>query len=158
LKCSKGDEEAKSSRRRLSFGGRTLARFTEILEEEIERSKFSMENTRSCEDRRIQRSCRVDKGWTNPLHWCQGSMKTIDHGQFGPPDHFANSGFVSLEVEDQTLGVAKSRVVRSGGRDPDHWIQAMGEPSDLNLRGVSHIVSSRIDQILWLCEFPNSEK
>jgi hypothetical protein len=108
LKCSKGDEEVKSSRRRLSFRGRTLARFTEILEEEIERSKFSMENSRSCEDRRIQRSCRVDKGWTNPLRWCQGSTRTIDRGQFGSSDHFANSGFMSLEVEDQTLGVAKS--------------------------------------------------
>ena len=37
---SKGDEEAKSSCRRLSFGGRTLAHFTEILEEEIEWLKF----------------------------------------------------------------------------------------------------------------------
>jgi len=27
-------------------------------------------------------------------------------------DHFVNLGFMSLEVEDQTLGVAKSRVVR----------------------------------------------
>jgi hypothetical protein len=35
----------KSSCRRLSFGGRTLARFTEILEEEIERSEFSVENS-----------------------------------------------------------------------------------------------------------------
>jgi hypothetical protein len=42
---SNGDEEEKSSRRRLSFRGRTLARFTEILEEEIEWSKFSVENT-----------------------------------------------------------------------------------------------------------------
>jgi hypothetical protein len=51
----------------------------------------------------------VDKGWMNPLRWCQGSTRTVDRGQFGPPDHFANSGFMSLEVEDQTLGVAKSR-------------------------------------------------
>jgi hypothetical protein len=104
---SKGDEEAKSSRRRLSFGRRTLAQFTQIIEEEIERSKFSMENTRSCEDHRIQRSCRVDKGWLNPLHWCQGSTNTIDRGHFGLLDHFTNSQFVSLEVEDQTLEVAK---------------------------------------------------
>jgi hypothetical protein len=44
-------------------------------------------------------------------------------------------------VEDQTLGVAKFLVARSGGRDPDRWIQAAGEPSYLNLHGVSHIVS-----------------
>jgi hypothetical protein len=50
----------------------------------------------------------VDKVWMNPFHWCQGSTRNVDRGQFGPSDHFANSGFVSLEVEDQTLGVAKS--------------------------------------------------
>jgi hypothetical protein len=49
---------------------------------------------------------------------------------------------VSWEVEDQTLGVVNLQVARSGGRDPDHWIQAVGEPSYLNLRGVSHIISS----------------
>jgi hypothetical protein len=53
-----------------------------------------------------------------------------------------NSEFVSWEAEDQTLGVTKLRVVRSRGRDPDRLIQAVGEPSDLNLHGVSHIVSS----------------
>jgi hypothetical protein len=53
INTSKGDEEVKSSRKRLSFGGRTLARLTEILEEEIEWSKFSVENSRSCKDRRI---------------------------------------------------------------------------------------------------------
>jgi hypothetical protein len=31
--------------------------------------------------------------------------------------------------------------VRSGGRDPDPWIKAAGEPSDLNLHGISHIVN-----------------
>ena len=65
MKCSKGGEEAKSSCRRLNFGGRTLAHFIEILEEEIERSKFSMENTRSHKDCRIQSSCKVEKGWMN---------------------------------------------------------------------------------------------
>jgi hypothetical protein len=139
---SKGDEEAKSSHRRLSFGGRTLAHFIEILEEEIERSKFSVENSRSCEGRKIQRSCRVDKGWTNLLCWCQGSTRTINHGQFGLSDHFVNSKFVSLEVEDQTLGVTKFQVARRGGRDPNRWIQDAGETSDLNLHGVSHIVNS----------------
>jgi hypothetical protein len=54
----------------------------------------------------------VDKGWTNPLRWCQGSTMTVDHGQFGLSDHFANSGFVSVEVEDQTIGVAKSRALK----------------------------------------------
>jgi hypothetical protein len=62
LKRSKGDEEEKPSRSRLSFGGRVFAHFTEILEEEIEQSKFSGENLRSCEDHRIQRSCRVVRG------------------------------------------------------------------------------------------------
>jgi hypothetical protein len=56
--------------------------------------------------------------------------------------HFANSEFVSWEVEDQTLGVTKLRVARSGGRDLECWIQVAGEPSDLNLHGVSHIGSS----------------
>jgi hypothetical protein len=45
---------------------------------------------------------------------------------------------LEVEVEDQTLGVAKSRVVEKGGRDPDRWIQAVGEPSDLNLRGIAY--------------------
>jgi hypothetical protein len=31
--------------------------------------------------------------------------------------------------------------MRSGGRDPDFWIQAMGKMLDLNLHGVSHIMS-----------------
>jgi hypothetical protein len=84
----------------------------------------------------------VDKGWTNPLCWCQGSMKTVDCGQSGLQYHFVNSGFVSLELEDQNFGVTKSQVTRSGGRDPDHWIQDGREPSDLNLHGVSHIMSS----------------
>jgi hypothetical protein len=53
LKHSKGDEEVKSSHSRLSFGGRTFSHFTEILEEEIERSKFSGENLQSCKDHRI---------------------------------------------------------------------------------------------------------
>jgi hypothetical protein len=66
----------------------------------------------------------VDKGWMNPFRWCQGSTRTIDRGQFGSSDHFANSGFVSLEVEDQTLGVAKSRVARR-----EEEIQTVGSKS-----------------------------
>jgi hypothetical protein len=62
----------------------------------------------------------VDKGWTNPLHWYQGSTRTVDCGQLGPSDHFMNSWFVSLEVVDQTLGVTKCRFARSEGSDPDH--------------------------------------
>jgi hypothetical protein len=42
---SKGDEEAKLSRKRLSVRGRALSRFTVILEEEIEWLEFSMENS-----------------------------------------------------------------------------------------------------------------
>jgi hypothetical protein len=84
--------------------------------------KFSVENSRSREDRRIQRSCKVDKGWTNSFRWSQGSTRTVDHSHFGSLDHFSNTGFVSLEVEDQTLGIAKFRVVRSRGRDLGRWI------------------------------------
>jgi hypothetical protein len=55
-----------SSCRRLSSGERTLACSIEVLEGRIEWSKFSVENSRNSEDRRIQESCGEVKRWTNP--------------------------------------------------------------------------------------------
>jgi hypothetical protein len=50
---SKEDEEAKSSHRRLIFGEENWIISLEVIEECIERSKSSVENSRSCEDCRI---------------------------------------------------------------------------------------------------------
>jgi hypothetical protein len=83
----------------------------------------------------------VDKDKMKPFHWCQGSTTTVDCCQFWPSVHFMNSKFVSLGVEGKIVGIMKLQVARSRGKDPDHWIQDVGEPSDLNLRGASHIVS-----------------
>jgi hypothetical protein len=41
----------------------------------------------------------------------------------------------------------KSRVARSREGDPDHWIQAMGEPLDQNLHVVSHIGGSGVERV-----------
>jgi hypothetical protein len=43
-------------------GERTFVHFAEVLEERVGRSEFSVENPRNSEDRRIYRSCKVDKG------------------------------------------------------------------------------------------------
>jgi hypothetical protein len=51
---------------------------------------------------------------------------------------------MSLEGQTKSFGFAKSRVARSRGGDPDHWIQAVGEPLDQNLHGVSRIVGSGV--------------
>jgi hypothetical protein len=56
-----------------------------------------------------------------------------------------------LETEDQTLGFTKSQVARSRGGDPDHWIQATGEPLDQNLRMVSHIGGLGLKEFIFYC-------
>jgi hypothetical protein len=58
-----------------------------------------------------------------------------------------NSGFVSLEGRPNSWFFVKSRVARSREGDPDHWIQATGEPLDQNLRGVSRIGGSGVERI-----------
>jgi hypothetical protein len=59
LKCSKGGVEVISQD--LSSSIRILVHFEGVVKEEIERSEFSEENSRNHENRKIQRSYKVDK-------------------------------------------------------------------------------------------------
>jgi hypothetical protein len=45
----------------------------------------------------------------------------------------------------------KSQVARSREGDPDHWIQATGEPLDQNLHVVSRIRGSGLKEFLFDC-------
>jgi hypothetical protein len=67
-------------------------------------------------------------------------------------DHFTNLGFMSLEGQTKFLVSTKSRVTRSREGDPDHWIQAIGEPLDQNLHVVSRIRGSRFERVSFLLQ------
>jgi hypothetical protein len=90
LKCSKGGEAKLLCRNQVHT--RNTGLFHKSLQGRIKRLEFFMENSRSCEDRRIQNSCRVDKGWTNPSLGFQDPMWTIDH----------DSGSVKIILENRS--------------------------------------------------------
>jgi hypothetical protein len=56
--------------------------FCRSLQGRNERLKLSLENSRSREDRGIQRNYKVDKDWTNPSLWYQESTWIIDRELF----------------------------------------------------------------------------
>jgi hypothetical protein len=101
---------------------------------------------------RVIGSCRVAR-WleANETHHpgFEGQYELFISFQPTLLDHFANSGFVSLEGQTKILGFAKSQVEKSRKRDPNHWIQATGESLDQNLYMVSCIGGLGVERVYF---------